>query len=515
MAKGGRASGRGDLINQRHERSVVRRRCSGKGGKLVACRGAIGRGQSDCSRLVVRGSALKQQDVCSLSDTQRVLTIKPLPRGFSLGATVCSYGWAMLAPNVWRPSRPRQRLLPSPASSCGDVGGASAETKDDPKRENKPTMSPIPRRQSLGAGCRPGWREGELERPLRLANGCAVRVVIRQPTPRRLEVHVLPARPRPGRVRVLSSQDLEALRGQVLRMLRLRPADSETQIRFAARSQTLAKRNLGVGRLFRSPSFFEDIVKTFTLCNCGWNRTLAMNELLCKEFGGDVGAFPTPEELVLSTAKKLQRRCRVGYRAERLLRLAKAAVRGDPNLEALGAEDIEESEALERSKTIHGLGPFGCANVLQLLGHYGQIPADSETVRHLRQAHGIGFCTKDNVREVADRLYSRYSPFQFLRYWTELWQTYEDRMGGLAYEVDPAQYQLAAGPYMNAARQPYAIPLLRGDIGKSGGRKLSKKRDGAVVRGQPVAAEAPRRKLMRRSVRLQAVGSSASGIRVL
>ncbi|KAI3987382.1 hypothetical protein MKX01_016791 [Papaver californicum] len=38
----------------------------------------------------------------------------------------------------------------------------------------------------------------------------------------------------------------------------------------------------GFGRVFRSPSLFEDMVKCILLCNCQWPRTLAMARALCE-----------------------------------------------------------------------------------------------------------------------------------------------------------------------------------------------------------------------------------------
>ena len=55
-------------------------------------------------------------------------------------------------------------------------------------------------------------------------------------------------------------------------MLRLGTGDSLVAKTFSERSPDLAK-TAPVGRLFRSPTVFEDLMKTFTLCNCGWTRT--------------------------------------------------------------------------------------------------------------------------------------------------------------------------------------------------------------------------------------------------
>merc|ERR1712224_852508 len=130
-----------------------------------------------------------------------------------------------------------------------------------------------------------------------------------------------------------SSKDVHVLKAQIERMLRLNEKDTEVARLFSQDNADLAK-GKELGRLFRSPTLFEDIMKTFTLCNCGWSRTISMNAELCHRVGN--GAFPTEVEIAKMQPRKLQKRCGVGYRAERMVRLAKAVVKRKLNL-----EDIE------------------------------------------------------------------------------------------------------------------------------------------------------------------------------
>lgn len=51
-------------------------------------------------------------------------------------------------------------------------------------------------------------------------------------------------------------------------MLRLRPDNEQQLAAFAARGPAAAV-TAGWGRLFRSPTMWEDAVKTILLCNCG------------------------------------------------------------------------------------------------------------------------------------------------------------------------------------------------------------------------------------------------------
>lgn len=63
-------------------------------------------------------------------------------------------------------------------------------------------------------------------------------------------------------------------------MLRLLPGDAHHVAQFQ-RMHPRA-RQAGFGRLFRSPTLFEDMLKSILLCNCGWGRTLSMCRALCE-----------------------------------------------------------------------------------------------------------------------------------------------------------------------------------------------------------------------------------------
>ncbi|XP_062176319.1 uncharacterized protein LOC133881409 isoform X2 [Alnus glutinosa] len=72
---------------------------------------------------------------------------------------------------------------------------------------------------------------------------------------------------------------------QVSRMLRL----SETEERAAREFRKMCTNGAetdgsfgGIGRVFRSPTLFEDMVKCILLCNCQWSRTLSMARALCE-----------------------------------------------------------------------------------------------------------------------------------------------------------------------------------------------------------------------------------------
>ncbi|KAL8264973.1 hypothetical protein R6Q59_023103 [Mikania micrantha] len=86
-------------------------------------------------------------------------------------------------------------------------------------------------------------------------------------------------------LRVRDSVDLspahqQSLMEQVRRMLRLSEAE-EKNVREFQEVYSEAKTS-GFGRIFRSPTLFEDMVKCILVCNCQWSRTLSMARALCE-----------------------------------------------------------------------------------------------------------------------------------------------------------------------------------------------------------------------------------------
>ncbi|RCV14328.1 hypothetical protein SETIT_2G416800v2 [Setaria italica] len=434
----------------------------------------------------------------------------PLPPGgaapFDLAAAVCSHGLFMMAPNRWDPA-------------------ARA-----------------------------------LVRPLRLASDRSASLLAR--------VSAHPARPGTALLvavegaDALSSLDRDYILEQVRRMLRLSEEDGAAVAEFQA--MHAAAREEGFGRIFRSPTLFEDMVKCILLCNCQWTRTLSMATALCEiqlelkcsssvedfqsrtppirerkrkrskrqsvrikletRFAEDklegptiasgtsndlthpetneylsslasvasetgsacdslpsldnselslnnapgledcIGDFPTPEELANLDEGFLAKRCNLGYRAKRIVMLARGVVEGKVCLQKLeemcrisvpAAEEVSTIEsACERLNkelsAISGFGPFTRANVLMCMGFNHTIPADTETIRHLKQVHKRA-STISSVHQELDKIYGKYAPFQFLAYWFELWGFYNKQFGKIC-EMEPSNYRLFTASHLKKAK---------------------------------------------------------------
>jgi hypothetical protein len=170
--------------------------------------------------------------------------------------------------------------------------------------------------------------------------------------------------------RRLAKREITEASALIARMLRL--DDDAPTIRAYHKADPRFK-PLGRGRLFRSPTLFEDVIKTVTSCNVQWPSTVIMNQRLC-EVVGDGGAFPSPRALARARASTLRARCRVGYRDKRIIELAGMFASGE--IDPHWCEDPATSDEDLRKFLIDlpGIGPYAAANIMQLLGRYHLLP---------------------------------------------------------------------------------------------------------------------------------------------
>ena len=214
-------------------------------------------------------------------------------------------------------------------------------------------------------------------------------------------------------------------------MLRLDEDQRAWQRSVRGLDPALAGRNYG--RMFRSPTLFEDMVKTMTSCNVTWRNTITMNRLLCEHVGD--GGFPTPRQVIAFGTDALRTRCKVGYRAERIVRLAERFGEDDQLQRELEDDAAETGVIYERLLKLHGIGPYAAGNICHLLGRYERLAIDSETYRHFSQHHRVPRpAAKDlaglkRFNQQITEHYHRYQPYAFKAYWFELWSDYEARFG--------------------------------------------------------------------------------------
>ncbi len=244
-----------------------------------------------------------------------------------------------------------------------------------------------------------------------------------------------------GKLRVRTSRSLlregkDELVGQVTRMLRL--DESAEMLAEFHRLDPRFKKS-GRGRLFRSPTLFEDVIKTVTSCNVQWPGTITMNQRLCEVVGAKVRlsgvtahAFPSAKQLAKVSAGTLRGRCRVGYRDKRIVELARLfsthVKRGGID-QAMLQDPATPDDVLFRTLVdLPGIGPYAAANIMQLLGRYGRLPLDTESVRHGRTMLGL----RGSSAQVMKKVHAHFAPMgdqAFRSYWFEMWTFYESKHG--------------------------------------------------------------------------------------
>ena len=216
-----------------------------------------------------------------------------------------------------------------------------------------------------------------------------------------------------------------ALSAQIRHMLRL-DEDLSGFYLAAAADPALLWVTAGAGRMMRSPTVFEDLVKTICTTNCAWSATVRMVSALVRELGavaagaGDRRAFPTPATVSEAGDAFLRDVARAGYRGPYLRALADGVASGRLDLEALRDPSLPDAEVADRLLQIAGVGPYAMAHMMMLLGRYRPLILDSWTRPKYRRVSGRPRITDKGIA----REFRRYRQFAGLAFWmmlTEDW----------------------------------------------------------------------------------------------
>ncbi len=185
----------------------------------------------------------------------------------------------------------------------------------------------------------------------------------------------------------------------------------------------------GAGRLLRSPTVFEDVVKTVCTTNCAWSATERMTGALVGRLGeptpgappGEVAGrtFPTPEAMAAAGDDFYAGVARAGYRGPYLREIAARVAAGELDLEALltaDRRDLPDDEVARLLLELPGVGPYAAAHVMLLLGRHSRLVLDSWTRPKYARLAG-----KSKGKLVADRTierrFRRYKEHAGLAFW--------------------------------------------------------------------------------------------------
>ncbi len=219
---------------------------------------------------------------------------------------------------------------------------------------------------------------------------------------------------------------LERLRRVLRRMLRL-DEDLTGFWRLCRRfpgTRWAARR--GGGRLLRSATLFEDLMKLLFTTNCSWSLTRALTANLVAACGprtpGGARAFPTPEILGDRDERFWRDEVRAGYRAASAVELVARFLDGrlDPvRLESIRDADLLRSELL----ALRGFGPYAAGQAARLLGLYQDLAIDSWCRARIMELEGMTKVPTD--RSIARR-YAAFGDHAGLGLWMDLTRDWHD-----------------------------------------------------------------------------------------
>jgi 3-methyladenine DNA glycosylase/8-oxoguanine DNA glycosylase len=229
--------------------------------------------------------------------------------------------------------------------------------------------------------------------------------------------------------RKLSARSIAQITRAVRHIMRL---DDDMQVFYAAMKRDtdfawIAQE--GAGRLLRSPTVFEDLVKTICTTNCSWALTLKMVNELVNNLGrparDGTRAFPTPAEMAAAPASFYRDVARAGYRAPYFKELAERVVAGDIDPESWLKSELPTPELKRAMKQVKGVGDYAAENLLKLVGRYDVLALDSWVRAEFARLRNRGRVAAD--KKIA-RHYARYREWRGLALWCDMTKEWLDEV---------------------------------------------------------------------------------------
>src|SRR4051794_15451221 len=177
----------------------------------------------------------------------------------------------------------------------------------------------------------------------------------------------------------------------------------------------------GAGRMLRSSTVFEDLVKTICTTNCSWALTKIMATALVQKLGTQSNdgrkGFPGAEVMAEQSEEFYRQEIRAGYRAGYLKELAQRVASGELDVESWLSSDLPTAELKKQMKQVKGVGDYAAENLLKLLGRYDGLALDSWLRSQFAKTHNNGRAATDKKIE---RHYSRFGEWRGLALWCDM-----------------------------------------------------------------------------------------------
>lgn len=175
------------------------------------------------------------------------------------------------------------------------------------------------------------------------------------------------------------------------------------------------------GRMLRSPTVWEDLVKTLCTTNCSWALTKKMVSNLVENLGTGSKAFPTPELMASVNEEFYRDRIKAGYRSPYFIELAEAVASGKLDPESWLHSELPTAELKKEMKKVKGVGDYAADNLLNLVGRYDGLALDSWLRSQFYKNHNKAKVCADKKIE---RHYKKFGKWRGLVIWcdmTERW----------------------------------------------------------------------------------------------
>ena len=243
----------------------------------------------------------------------------------------------------------------------------------------------------------------------------------------------------------LSKVERADVRATLQRMLAL-DVDLGPFYELVADDPLLSWADTGAGRMVRSQTVFEDVVRTICTTNCAFSATRRMITALVDELGeiaegaqepiaGSASStrtrsFPPPSALATAGASALRELAGLGYRANYVAEIARNVANGDLDLETLrptASVLLDDEGTRTELLALPGIGPYGAAHAMMLMGRNSSLVLDSWSRPAYARVAGRKYGDRAIVRRFA-----RYGAYAGLAFWLVVTHSWSSPSGSTA-----------------------------------------------------------------------------------
>lgn len=233
----------------------------------------------------------------------------------------------------------------------------------------------------------------------------------------------------PGRLTINSTKSIpkDQITGVVKHILRLDDDLSDFYLKTSEIDEMKWIGQAKAGRLIRSPTVFEDLIKTMCTTNCSWAMTKIMVNNIVSKLGPKTAdgrsAFPHPENFKGLDEAFYRSEIKAGYRSPYFVELIEKVLAGEVDPEKWLTSDLPTPELKKEIKTIKGIGDYAADNLLKLLGRYDGLALDSWLRAQFYKKHKKGRKCPDKT---IARHYKKFGEYQGLAIWCDMTKEWFD-----------------------------------------------------------------------------------------